>query len=73
MSDEPAPGGGTEKKIVPDLTRLPFPFRTGDELLAMCESEKTSIAGLMRRNERSWRSDAEIDAGLLDIWRVMQA
>jgi len=27
----------------------------------------------MRRNERCWRSDAEIDADLLGIWRVMQA
>jgi L-serine dehydratase len=27
----------------------------------------------MRRNERHWRSDAEIDAGLLRIWDVMQA
>jgi L-serine dehydratase len=73
VSDEPAPGGGTEKRIVPDLTTLPHPFRTGDELLALCERENTSIAGIMRRNERSWRSDAEIDAGLLRIWQVMQA
>jgi len=27
----------------------------------------------MRRNERHWRTDAEIDAGLLKIWQVMQA
>jgi L-serine dehydratase len=73
VSDEPAAGGGTERKIVPDLTVVPFPFRTGDELLALCERESTSIAGIMRRNERCWRSDAEIDARLLDIWRVMQA
>ena len=73
VSDEPAPGGGTEKRIVPDLTTLPHPFRTGDELLALCEREKASIAGIMRRNERSWRSDADIDAGLLHIWHVMQA
>jgi L-serine dehydratase len=73
VSDEPAPGGGTEKRIVPDLTRLPFPFRSGDELLELCEREKTSIAGIMRRNERAWRNDAEIDAGLLHIWHVMQA
>ena len=73
VSDEPAAGGGTEKRIVPDLTQLPYPFRTGDELLAICERENTSIAGIMRRNERSWRSDAEIDAGLLRIWTVMQA
>jgi len=73
VSDAPTPGGGTEKRIVPDLTSLPFPFRSGDELLALCAREKTSIAGIMRRNERAWRSDAEIDAGLLNIWRVMQA
>jgi L-serine dehydratase len=73
VSDERAPGGGTEKKIVPDLTVLPHPFRTGDELLALCEREKTSIAGIMRRNERRWRGDAEIDEGLLRIWHVMQA
>jgi L-serine dehydratase len=64
---------GGERRIVADLTVLPFPFRTGDELLALCEKEKTSIAGIMRRNERRWRSDAEIDEGLLRIWHVMQA
>ncbi|MDF3022368.1 MAG: L-serine ammonia-lyase [Steroidobacteraceae bacterium] len=73
VSDEPVAGGGTGKRIVPDLTPLPHPFRTGDELLALCEREKTTIAGIMRRNERSWRSDADIDAGLLRIWQVMQA
>ncbi len=44
VSDEPTTGGGTEKRIVPDLTQLPFPFRNGDELLALCERENTSIA-----------------------------
>jgi L-serine dehydratase len=73
VADEPTPGGGIGKRIVPDLTVLPYPFRTGDELLALCDREQTSIAGIMRRNERSWRSDAEIDAGLLRIWGVMQA
>jgi L-serine dehydratase len=73
VADTPAAGGGSTKAIVPDLTTLPFPFRTGDELLAVCEREKTSIAGIMRRNERIWRTDAEIDAGLLRIWHVMQA
>jgi L-serine dehydratase len=73
VGDEPQAGGGTERRIVPDLTPLPFPFRTGDELLGLCEREQTSIAGIMRRNERAWRSDAQIDAGLLRIWQVMQA
>jgi L-serine dehydratase len=73
VAEAPTPGGGTAKRIVPDLTVLPFPFRNGDELLALCEKEKTSIAQIMRRNERSWRSDAEINEGLLRIWQVMQA
>jgi L-serine dehydratase len=73
VNDEPQPDGGSEKRIVPDLTPLPLPFRSGDELLALCEREQTSIAGVMRRNERAWRSDAQIDAGLLKIWQVMQA
>jgi L-serine dehydratase len=73
VSETPAAAGGSAKAIVPDLTVLPFPFRNGDELLALCEREKTSIAGIMRRNERRWRSDAEIDEGLLRIWHVMQA
>jgi L-serine dehydratase len=73
VSDEPAPGGGTEKKIVPNLTTLPHPFRSGDELLELGVREGTSIAGIMRINERTWRTDAQIDAGLLNIWHVMQA
>jgi L-serine dehydratase len=69
-------GGGfvvTDNRIVPDTTVLPFPFRNGDELLALCEKENTTIAEIMRRNERVWRTDAEIDSGLLHIWHVMQA
>ncbi|MEO8065037.1 MAG: L-serine ammonia-lyase [Pseudomonadota bacterium] len=71
VSDAPAAGGA--KAIVPDLTVLPIPFRNGDELLALCVRENTSIAAIMRRNERCWRSDAQIDEGLLRIWHVMQA
>ena len=72
VSDEVAADGGKQKVIAPDATVLPHPFRTGDELLALTVSTGCSIAELMRRNERHWRSDDEIDAGLLNIWRVMQ-
>ncbi len=73
VSDEVAADGTRQKAIAPDATVLPFPFRTGEELLALTAREGCSIAELMRRNERQWRSDAEIDAGLLTIWGVMQA
>ena len=73
VSDEVAADGSKQKVIAPDVTVLPFPFHTGAELLALTQRERCSIAELMRRNERHWRSDAEIDAGLLKIWAVMQA
>ncbi|MCO5130143.1 MAG: L-serine ammonia-lyase [Xanthobacteraceae bacterium] len=50
----------------------PYPFRTGDELVAVAQSNGISIAQLMMANERVWRSEAEVRAGLLRIWRVMQ-
>ena len=73
VSEEVAADGSKQKVIAPDATVLPFPFRSGAELLGLARREACSIAELMRRNERHWRSDAEIDAGLLRIWAVMQA
>ncbi|MBP7668672.1 MAG: L-serine ammonia-lyase [Burkholderiaceae bacterium] len=72
VSDEVAADGARQKVIAPDTTALPLPFHSGAELLALCTREQTSIAGLMRRNEQHWRTNAEIDAGLLQIWQVMQ-
>lgn len=73
VSAEVAADGALQKRIAPDTTILPYPFHTGDELLAQCERENVPIAEIMRRNEKHWRSDQEIDAGLLTIWGVMQA
>jgi L-serine dehydratase len=73
VSDEVAADGRKQKAIAPDTTVLPYPFHSGADLLALTEREGLSIAQLMRANERHWRSDAEIDAGLLHIWSVMQA
>ena len=73
VSDQVASGGALQRAVVPDATVLPHPFRSGADILDMCASHRCSIAQIMRRNERHWRSDAEIDAGLLKIWDVMQA
>jgi L-serine dehydratase len=72
VSDEVAADGAKQKVIAPDATVLPHPFTTGDQLLAQTKALGVGIAEVMRRNERHWRSDAEIDAGLLRIWQVMQ-
>ena len=73
VSDEVAADGSRQRQIAPDTTVLPLPFHSGAELLALTHREGLSIAEVMRRNERHWHSDADIDAGLLRIWRVMQA
>lgn len=51
---------------------LPYPFTSGDELLALCEQHGMSISQLMWANERSWRSEEDIRRQLLDLWRVMR-
>lgn len=73
VSDEVAADGKKQKVLAPDVTVLPYPFHSGDELLYQCKKIGISIAELMRRNEQHWRSDAEIDAGLNKVWGVMQA
>jgi L-serine dehydratase len=62
-----------ENRIVADTTALKYPFHSGDELVALCEKNKLTIAQLMFENEKAWRSDDEIRAGLREIWRAMQS
>lgn len=73
VSDTAAADGQRQKQIAPDATALPIPYRTGDELLQRCHEHGLSIAGVMRANEAHWRSTAEVQAGLMHIWQVMQA
>ena len=72
VSEEVAADGTAQKRIAPDTTILPLPFHSGAQLLAQCRSNGLSIAQVMRANECHWRSDAEIDAGLTQIWQVMR-
>lgn len=64
--------GSGGHRVVEDETPVEHEFRTGDELLAICEATGRSIAQVMLDNERAWRTEAEVRAGLLEIWRVMQ-
>ena len=59
-------------RIVPDTTPVRYPFSTGAELLAQCLEHDLSISEVMLANELSWRDEAEVRAGLLHIWDVMQ-
>ncbi|MEV1156666.1 L-serine ammonia-lyase [Micromonospora chokoriensis] len=67
--DEAAAGAD---RIKPDSTQVRYPFLTGAQLLDVTSRTGLSISEVMLANERSWRSEADIRAGLLEIWRVMQ-
>jgi L-serine dehydratase len=58
-------------QLLPDPTPVPYPFRTGTELLDYCNQENLSISQVMLANECVRRSEAEVRAGLLKIWSVM--
>ena len=73
ISDEVAADGSLLRKVAPDTTVLAFPFHSGADLLELAAREGLSIAAVMRRNEHHWRTDAEIDQGLMAIWAAMQA
>ena len=67
--DEKAAGAD---RIIEDDTRLPYPFRSAVDLLILCAKHNMSISDIMLENEKSWRSEDEIRAGLLKIWKAMQ-
>ncbi|MBQ0979332.1 MULTISPECIES: L-serine ammonia-lyase [unclassified Micromonospora] len=67
--DEAAAGAD---RIKPDSTVVRYPFLTGAQLLEVTTRTGLSISEVMLANERSWRSEADIRAGLLEIWRVMR-
>ncbi|HUL64847.1 MAG TPA: L-serine ammonia-lyase [Burkholderiaceae bacterium] len=73
ISDEVAADGTLLRRVAPDTTVLDHPFHSGTDLLELTARTGLSIAAIMRRNEHHWRSDAEIDAGLMAIWSAMQA
>jgi L-serine dehydratase len=68
--DEAATGA---ERVKADETPLPYPFENAAELLAQCEAHGLSISQLMLENEKAWRGEDEIRAGLLNIWQTMQA
>ncbi|KRG70159.1 L-serine ammonia-lyase [Pseudoxanthomonas dokdonensis] len=60
-------------RIVPDTTVMPYPFRSGNQLLQQAADSGLSIAQLMMENEKVWRSEDEIRANLRAIWEAMAA
>ncbi|MCH5377091.1 MAG: L-serine ammonia-lyase [Planctomycetes bacterium] len=51
---------------------LPYPLHCGADLLRLAEQTGLSVSQMTRENEKTWRSDADIGAGLRKIWQAMQ-
>ncbi len=62
-----------DRRIVADSSAVRHPFRTANELLALCEREHCDIAAIMLANELTWRDEGTVRTGLLHLWSVMQA
>jgi len=61
-----------EPIAVADLTvELPCPIASADDLLRWC-ADGRSVADVVRTNERAWRTDSEIDTGLIRIRNAMR-
>ena len=73
VSEEAASDAQRQASIAPDTELLALPFHSGEQLLEQARNNGGSIAHVMRVNEHHWRSDAEIDTGLLKIWDAMQS
>lgn len=67
-SDELARGQDTD-----DGPPVPHPFKSANEMLAMCSASSKSIAELKRENELSRMSATALDTGIARIWDVMRA
>jgi L-serine dehydratase len=68
--DEQAAEG--RSPIREDQTALPYPFRSGAELLAHCDATGSPVSRIMLENEKAFRPEPETRAALLRVWDVMQ-
>ena len=64
--------GSGQPDLLPDPTPVPWPFRTGTELLQICRDQGLKISQVMLANECVRRPEDEVRAGLNRIWQVMR-
>lgn len=64
---------GDEPEVANQEGDPPFPFTSGDELVQLANGNALTIAELVMRNERQWRSEQEIVERMAAIWSAMQS
>ena len=51
----------------------PYPFDSARSMLRMAQESKLSIAEMKQKNELAYRSEAELNQGLDELWEAMQS
>ncbi len=59
------------KRKMEIFQEFPFPIEKATDLIKYCKSENKSISEIVLENEKSLRSEEDIDKGLKAIWNVM--
>lgn len=60
-----------KKKKLEEFKEFPMPIQKGTDLLTYCVTKNKKVSEIVLENERSLRSDAEIDERIAQIWKVM--
>jgi iron-sulfur-dependent L-serine dehydratase single chain form len=69
--EDQAAAGPADERHGPDL---PYPFTTGEELLAHARASGLPVSGIMLANEQALgRTAGQVRAGLAGLWQVMRA
>ena len=55
-----------------DVSEFPYPIQYATELLNYCTEKNVPISEIVLENEKTLRSEEEIDTQLLRIWKTMQ-
>ncbi|MDP8981692.1 MAG: L-serine ammonia-lyase [Acidobacteriota bacterium] len=63
---------GENRSVASGGKPIPYPFSSADELLRLCRERGMPIHALVLENEKTWRTELEIRAGILRIWDAMQ-
>ena len=63
---------GDEAQPLDQEGEPPYPFHDGASLLAQAAKHELSIPDLVFENECSWRSEADVNDRIAEIWQAMQ-
>ncbi|MBW4051925.1 MAG: L-serine ammonia-lyase [Proteobacteria bacterium] len=65
-------GGESHAREASERPRPPYPFTSAAELLSLCRENGLELYELVLANERTWASEQQVRAGVLQLWNVMQ-